>query len=254
MHEYNIRFSRAFGTYKRTTEKLADYMLDHAVYSESYIEDGETKYRRPIVIIQNEKQYQTAQTLINSWQSACTELHEAEPDRFPLNCEYFKNKPKIIDHVALGRIYINNAVSTRTYNADRFIKKLQQIQLKCSNTPEFSTIIKKIKSELVFFNEHRNDLFRIRLTGYIDVTFSYKTDEGLEDKERINSIGIFVKASDGCIPDIKTVSDSKREQRESIYNWLTPIDSLAAFKGELYLENDVINARNGDKKLRLNVK
>lgn len=59
-------------------------------------------------------------------------LHKAEPERFPLNYKPFKIKPTIIERVVSGRIYINKAVSTRKYNADRFIKKLQRLKIKLS--------------------------------------------------------------------------------------------------------------------------
>ncbi len=241
MIEYNREFSNVFNAYNLATKKLSSYMLKHSFYSECYIDnDGETKYRRPIVIIKNDDQYQIALTLIDNWQSACNKLHKTEPERFPLNYKPFKIKPTIIERVVSGRIYTNKAVSTRKYNADRFIKKLQRLKIKLSNDIE---IIEKIESEIMFFNDHKSDLFRIRRTGYVDVIFKYKTDEGIEKKEHINNMGIFINSANGCIANINTITDNQREERNSIYNQLIPIESLADFTGKLYLENDVIMAK-----------
>ena len=257
MNKHNNDFSLAFSKFEKVDKKLREYALTTCEFKEKKTEHSSgSTFRRPIVCIRTPEQRVKIVNLIDAWKNARDNLHNVEPNRFPLGAAMFNPGPKIISNVDSAQIYINTATNSRILSSQIILGRLSRMRralvLKRDKSM-YEFTIETIDKEIEYFKSNEDTDFRLRSTGYTEIILNLYAN-GDEIKYKIGDIGVFIENKKNMnfvlsLPE-QANSVATRKQRRSIYEDLDPIVTVLPFTGQLFKETDVIKAKAAELKQR----
>ncbi|HBN6266165.1 TPA: hypothetical protein L3N15_004146 [Vibrio parahaemolyticus] len=243
------RLEKALQGFKRFKESFHERAVAEAIYSETFINcEGDNAIRRPLIIYKGPVNAAAWRTQLDSWKSYVDIIHNRAPAHFPKGSEDLK-LPEERKNVAAIKVYKNNATTSRIIPTRSIIRKLEfllkeyGLANKRNYSAEQEAFCKRIKSDLLYFRENEHETFRLRAEGYYEVLVHLTFENGDEEKLRINELGLFITPATYGKIKITLPEDSKKLTRPSVYDHVSPIETVAPYVGTMYLEKDIINAR-----------
>lgn len=247
-----VDFADTYKQFLKTKDDLREFTLDLAEFFETTEVGQEKVKRRPIVLVQNGNARRSIESRVKKWTDARDKLHEASPERFPLNSALFDPAPTVLRDVKSAQMYINSAVSSRSVTAASIIKRLDKMLKSYLNKSErckYEENIAQIESELEYFRAHEESKFRLRLDGYTEIVLFVKFSNDEEQRIKVHDGGLFLCAKEAKQPVTLLTPEQMpqaqiRQKRASIYDSIDPVQTCIPFNGKLYLVDDIIAAEN----------
>lgn len=252
----NAEFADAYNGFLYIDKKIKSDALLSCEFNEVIKIANETIKRRPIVCISSPEQRKAILNNITKWKIARDRLNSISPERFPLSSALFNPEPKIIGNVSSAQVYINSAVNSRLYPAKTLLSRLEKMRKSLINkvkSDAFDSILESIDKEIEYFTINQNEKFRLRSSGYTEVIVTIVHADKTEERCKASEIGTFLyppanKTVRLYQPDEKP-QDGIRQKRISIYDDIYPINTVLPLTGKLYLESELVNAKNNAQKL-----
>ncbi|MCG3884145.1 hypothetical protein I3271_05545 [Photobacterium leiognathi] len=248
MIKQNLDFSTAFNAFQQIDALIREYALKHCEFKEK-IPNKDDEYRRPVVCIRTKAMRDRVNQLTRQWFEARDNLHELEPNRFPLNSAIFNPAPSIVGDITCAQLYVNTATNSRIIGSDKILGRLGRMRRSYSSKKEsamYDETLEAIERDIKFFEEHKDEKFRLRSTGYTEVISAVVTDGGEELKLKVPDIGIFLDSKNSSFsvyqPDQKP-QEGVRQKRFSIYDELLPVQTVLPLTGDLFAESEIIKAK-----------
>ncbi|EGQ7810320.1 hypothetical protein I6Y99_004362 [Vibrio parahaemolyticus] len=243
------RLEKALNGFKRFKESFHERAVAEAIYSETYINyDGDAAIRRPLIIYKGPVNAGAWRTQLESWKSYVDIIHNRAPAHFPKGSDDLK-QPEERKNVVAIKVYKNNATTSRIIPTRSIIRKLEFLlkEYEIANRKNYSAeragICERARADLKYFRDNIHEDFRLRAEGYYEILVHLTFKNGEEEKLRINELGLFIEPETYGKIKITLPDDSKRLTRPSVYDHVSPIETVAPYVGELYLEKEIIAAR-----------
>lgn len=235
----NSDISRAIHRYNKADIELSDYMLAHCCYSETVIHNGAVLTRRPVVIINNQGEYNAAKKLTEDWIKAQENLCKTDPWRFPMGSELFVSKPKILTHVQAVNIYKNNATNSRIIPKNAIVKKLKRAASKhelrqSTRSLDYTNILNSID----YFTSCEEEKFRLRTGGYSEIVLILSVLNADDIKFKVSERGVFLLPCNN-VDLYAPLKSHTRKKRASIFDNITVVPHHTGYHGELYRQSDI---------------
>ena len=149
--------------------------------------------------------------------------------------------PVILKDVAVVRIWLNNAVSSRKITKETIVNRLSkylEISKRYIESEQLQSA-SKLANELNTFKESSEKDYVIRSVAAQDVTMRIYFENNEESRLRLTSAGLFVVGKDFLAPRILPPKSEKTNVREGVYENLTPIPYTGAPSALLYKSSEV---------------
>lgn len=233
-------------------EDFINTAITTSVYTESRGAIGRV---RPLVRIETPDQLEEIRSKINQWDNYVSALCAADPIRFQPDNKHFSPAPRIMDNVVSITVTENMAVSTRTITRERIIQRLTSLynrEYAAAENPETNSRVKRLKKEIEFFQDEKEEKYRIRSNGYKESLVIYKEPGGTKSKKiRIPLSGLFYYDQNKSIPLTlpKEIGKSKPRFDTTTSLRTNPVPCSLPFGGWLYRQTDLDKGRLQAKEL-----
>lgn len=246
----NMTASQLFNSFMAFRRSVDEYIRNECSYIETYNDVyGREQKRRPVMVADTPEMRRKIKRMLNEWDKRATELHELEPARFPLSSTLFNPKPVIVSGVKGCQIYKTNAATSRLVTGEKMATRTKATLRKMiTKSDEYAEIITRLKSELDYWNENSDQLFRIRCDSYNDIQCLISFPDNPPEKVRVNESGLILFPAKGWDEGIKVSSPEEKPQKRKVpprnlFKNLNTIPTSLPIDGKIYLESDVDKAR-----------
>ncbi|HDS1207836.1 MULTISPECIES: hypothetical protein [Shewanella] len=233
-------------------EDFINTAITTSVYTESRGAIGRV---RPLVRIETPEQLDEVKSQINQWDNYVSALCAADPIRFQPDNKNFSPAPKILGEITSLSVTENMAVSTRLITRERIIQRLTSLynrEYSLVDDPDNNSRVKRLKKEIEFFQDEKEEKYRIRSNGYKESLVIYKQPgDNRAKKMRIPLSGLFYYDPDKTIPLTMPKEIGRAKPRFDSTSSLrtNPIPCSLPFGGWLYRESDLETGRKQAKEL-----
>jgi hypothetical protein len=148
--------------------------------------------------------------------------------------------PAFEREVAMVRIWVNNAISSRTISIDTIINRLEkyfEIAYRY-RMPDKDNNLMAIEKELKYFKASNEQEFILRSAGAQDVIMRIYYENNEESRTRLTAAGMFVAGTEFIPPKIVTPKKDEPNPREGVFANLTQIPYTGAPSAIMYKKSD----------------
>lgn len=149
--------------------------------------------------------------------------------------------PTVLRDVAMVRIWLNNAISSRKISKETIINRLSKY-LEISKRlagEDLAESKARLTKELEYFRTSKELEYVLRGAAAQDVTMRIYFENNEEQRMRLTSAGLFITGKEYTCPRILTPTSETTNQREGIYENIKPVPYSGAPAALLYKKSDI---------------